>query len=409
MAKKKKKDEEPKDQQNEQFEDDDFGLPDLEYGELDDDEFSDEMEMPSPVDLGEPEEESKPADEIKDTSSEDIGDSIEGMDIDDIDMDDLDLDDLDIDDIEISDEELQKELAQMESEGFDISDADDESSEVSNEPPTQVDVQEEKLSMDNVFETADKQAAEIKAANEEESKAETPSEPAKTEPEFYEEESFEEFEEEIPSIFDADSPGEANVGSNIGQPKEQVVFEKVVPDYKAQKKARGNFAKIAIIGTVSFILAAVLIVWLMGNGESEKPVEVAKVEKKEPVLKPVETPPAEPANEGEEANANRRKRPTKNSTPPATVSSVTPGEIKKLESQTGNSYIVIASFVDEDLAMDHAKDLASQGKGPIIIPPFAKHIFWRVAIEEFTSISDATANIERLKAEYGTEIWPLKY
>ena len=71
--------------------------------------------------------------------------------------------------------------------------------------------------------------------------------------------------------------------------------------------------------------------------------------------------------------------------------------------------LIISSFFDEDLAMDHANKLAANGNSPMVIPPFASHRFWRVAIAEYNSIADAQNQIGQYKADYGDDIWPLKY
>jgi len=80
-----------------------------------------------------------------------------------------------------------------------------------------------------------------------------------------------------------------------------------------------------------------------------------------------------------------------------------------LSEATGKTYVVIGSFFDDDLANDYAEELSADGKSPIIIPPFGESRFYRVAIAEFNSFKDAQGGLESLKAEYGNDIWPLRY
>jgi len=156
-----------------------------------------------------------------------------------------------------------------------------------------------------------------------------------------------------------------------------------------------------------------------GNGD-EEPVaeapkkEVAKKPAKAPAKKPAaaqakeETPAAKPA-----ASNTAKPKPAASNTRPArannTAVSSNPGQVTALTDRTNNFYIVIASFVDEDLAMDHSNELAAQGKSPTIIPPFGNAITTRVAIKGYGSIAQAQNELGNYQAEYGQDIWILKY
>jgi hypothetical protein len=88
---------------------------------------------------------------------------------------------------------------------------------------------------------------------------------------------------------------------------------------------------------------------------------------------------------------------------------VAAGMVTSLEQRSGKAYIIIASFIDGDLAMDHANDLADDGKSPYVIPPFNNGMYYRVAIAEFNNFADATSNLGSYKEEFGTDIWTLRY
>ena len=95
--------------------------------------------------------------------------------------------------------------------------------------------------------------------------------------------------------------------------------------------------------------------------------------------------------------------------PEPVVEEPTTGQIQTLTSKTGRYYIVIASFVDVDLASDYAKKLAANGVGSTILSPEGKG-FHRLALsEEFNSFKDASMQIEDVKGNYGSEVWILKY
>jgi cell division protein FtsN len=129
---------------------------------------------------------------------------------------------------------------------------------------------------------------------------------------------------------------------------------------------------------------------------------VAKKEQPKPA---VEQPkPAEPEPKKEEPKKQEPKP-----TPKPVATQTTPGEVNALDQRTGKAYIIVASFVDGDLAADHASNLAGKGKSPYIIPPFNNGLYYRVAIAEFNTFDDATRNLENYKGEFGNDIWTLRY
>ena len=139
---------------------------------------------------------------------------------------------------------------------------------------------------------------------------------------------------------------------------------------------------IGIIGTVVYFVAF--------NDKApapqEKPVEVVKEPEPEPEPEPVEVVEETPA--------------------PASYSDVT-----TISSPTGRSYIVVGSFVDEDLARDYSeKLLEAEGIGSVIIEPFGKtSLLHRVAVADYESFQEAMEEVENHRTKYGPETWVLKY
>lgn len=95
---------------------------------------------------------------------------------------------------------------------------------------------------------------------------------------------------------------------------------------------------------------------------------------------------------------------------PETTSN-TYAEVSTISSPTGRSYIIIGSFVDEDLARDFGeKLLKEQGVGTVIIEPFGKtSLLHRVAIADYASFQEAMMEVENHRTTYGSETWVLKY
>lgn len=189
---------------------------------------------------------------------------------------------------------------------------------------------------------------------------------------------------------------------------------------------KGNFAKVVIIGIVIFASLGALL-WFLAPSFSDESKEVAEKPKQQPVTKPVEKPAeqavdqeqstesvAEKTNDASEKPAATQKpaatRPA-STRPAAKKPAVTtnPGEVNALTARTSNFYIVIGSFIDGDMAMDYANKLASNGKSPYIIPPFGKAITHRVAIQGYGTLAQAQGAVDGFKSEYGQDIWILKY
>jgi len=171
------------------------------------------------------------------------------------------------------------------------------------------------------------------------------------------------------------------------------LYNQAVPDALTQKSNRGRFTKIVILGAVLFTVIATVLIFMLG-GLGEPTEEITKVE----------TPvPAEP--EVKEEPVKEEAKPPVNDK----LTKIKPGEIANLPQRTGNSYIVVNSFFDGDLAQDYANVLSARGKSPMIIPPFAEYRFYRVAIAEYGTFAEALRNLESFKAEYGTKIWALRY
>ena len=368
MAEDKNHDQDPEEEKNDHLDDDDFGLPDLEYDELDDDDFEDEIEAPVEDEAEAAEDTSDPVEEVDEVESSD--DDIEVDEDIDIDIDDIDLDSIDTEDIDTS------ELDETDLEDIDTSDLDD------------VDVDDIEISDEELqAELAEMDEGEITSSS--------------SDSEFYEEESFEEFEEKddvISSVFGADEGTSSSEGGQEILGKD--FKDKLVSGPSAGSSftpsgntgARRNFGKIVILGTIVITIIGVVFYLVFASGGPKKEAAVEK-----PVEKPVvveQQPEPEPEPEPE---------------PDPTPSKPPAGTITTLDARNGKSYVVIGSFVDGDLAMDHATALSEEGKSPYIIPPFANHIFYRVAIAEFDDFAAANNSLGNYRGDYGDDIWTLRY
>ncbi|MBU2916157.1 SPOR domain-containing protein [Reichenbachiella agariperforans] len=208
------------------------------------------------------------------------------------------------------------------------------------------------------------------------------------------------------SLFDSD-----NVSFGVDDDSDDdssVESDKKLPEnYKAYtyNESSGGFTKIIVIGVVVIAVIAAGMLWLSGGPEGtekkvakvEKPITKPKVKKEEPVA--VEATP-EPATEELESVSAK---------PELEAASAPAGEIVRVTERTGVSYIVIASFIDDDLAMDYAKELSAEGKGVKVISPFGNAKRFRVSVADYSTYGDAASQLGSFKSEYGDQVWALKY
>ncbi len=230
---------------------------------------------------------------------------------------------------------------------------------------------------------------------------------------FYEEESFDEFKEDDSSsgsVFDSDETSspqgsfddvstEPSFGSDPYTESQSKQAFAAYYDDDSSKRAKSNFTKIVIIGTLLFASIAIVFVFVMDNGSL-----MGFGEKEEEIL-----PPPEPVVEDTAVDSTAFQAAFEPEPVEQEPTQLTPGEITTLEQRTGKSYVVIGSFFDGDLAMDYAKVLAQNGHSPQIIPPFRDYRFYRVAIAEFNAFKEAEAQAPSYAEQFGREAWPLRY
>lgn len=360
MAKKNPNDdpeEEKNTHQNNDGSDEDFGLPDLEYEELEDDtedEVLEEEVEEAPL-MSTSDQESKPDD------IEEIEDDVDALDIkegaeDEID-DPFDPASLDEDDFDAED--------------FDDTDIDDTANE-------------EELAKVNIFENDD--------------------------------------DLDETSDFDAEDLSDFEPSEDVELPGSYRTV--------SSEEGSGKFTKIIVIGVISFfIIAAALLFFNSQTGDAVTDQKVVKVEKpktttqkapakKEPAVsetdqKATAATPSTTAPAKAETKQEPKKQPVAQKPQPqqpaAQKYTGAPGEFAVLSERTGRSYVIIASFFDQDMATDYSEKLAANGVGTSIIPPFKESKFYRVAIAEFTSYSEAAAALGQFKGTYGDDVWALRY
>lgn len=83
--------------------------------------------------------------------------------------------------------------------------------------------------------------------------------------------------------------------------------------------------------------------------------------------------------------------------------------IVTLQPPQGRYYVIVASYIDIDLARDYAKRLIRERPYVIILSPTPGAAFSKVAIAETNTLAEARRLKEELKEKYGQDIWVTKY
>ena len=83
--------------------------------------------------------------------------------------------------------------------------------------------------------------------------------------------------------------------------------------------------------------------------------------------------------------------------------------LETISGQTGDTYIIVASFPSEELARNHAAGLVADGEQPVIIAPYPPANRYRVAASYFDSPTNAANALPRYRQNYGEDVWLLNY
>jgi cell division protein FtsN len=169
--------------------------------------------------------------------------------------------------------------------------------------------------------------------------------------------------------------------TNINNPKMKITENK-------------NF-KLILSVVLGIVLVTVIVLYVLSRSNVDVPVkEEIKVkiespvtkqpEKRKEVIKEVEFVKEEPLS------------PNQN------------GSVKIIKSAQSKFYVISGSFVDYDLAIDYANDLAERGVNATVIAPESNWLT-RVAIAELSTQENLEIELNKLKQNFGNEIWGLSY
>ena len=85
------------------------------------------------------------------------------------------------------------------------------------------------------------------------------------------------------------------------------------------------------------------------------------------------------------------------------------GAISEISQPLDKYYLIVASFLDNDLAFDYAEKLILSESNVIIILDFHVRYFTRVALLEYETLDKANVGLDKYKDEFDEQLWVLKY
>ena len=85
------------------------------------------------------------------------------------------------------------------------------------------------------------------------------------------------------------------------------------------------------------------------------------------------------------------------------------GSLHVVTGASSQYYIVMGSFIDDDLAKDYSARLNAQGLNTYLIEPYGANKFYRLGVGTFNTWGEAASRLQELKQTYGEQLWVLKY
>tara|TARA_X000001036_G_C20623540_1_gene784145 strand:- start:1084 stop:1569 length:486 start_codon:yes stop_codon:yes gene_type:complete len=85
------------------------------------------------------------------------------------------------------------------------------------------------------------------------------------------------------------------------------------------------------------------------------------------------------------------------------------GAISELTQPLNKYFLIVASFLDKDLAYDYADKLILSYSNVIIIPPTRNSKFTRVAIGKYETLENVIVEVNNYNDEFDEQLWVLKY
>ena len=184
--------------------------------------------------------------------------------------------------------------------------------------------------------------------------------------------------------------------------------------HQSDGKQKLKFILVVVLG---ILFASIIGIILLSMNEDPKPTIKAEVKKEikkeiisEPVIEEVIEEVIEPeviepeVIEPEVIEPEIKTDPSDMESAPKGI-----GVISEISQPLNKYYLIVASFLDNDLAFDYAEKLILSGSNVMIIPPFSTSKFTRVALLEHETLDKVKIGLDKYKDEFDEQLWVLKY
>lgn len=212
-------------------------------------------------------------------------------------------------------------------------------------------------------------------------------------------------DENKPNDDDYGLPDESYEPINRDQPEEMPLVERRF-EYDEEKS---NTTRVVVVIVALLLVAGAIFsyFYFFDNGDQE---ELRANQFQETPVEPEEENLAQDFS-GDQVpeNVGSSDWETAEETVPAEPEKPEKGTIGSVNERTGRSYIIIGSFIDDDLARDHGNKLAAEGVSTKVIAPYGNTKYYRLSVADYPTVSEAVSHLEAMKTTYGNDIWVLKY
>jgi cell division septation protein DedD len=96
---------------------------------------------------------------------------------------------------------------------------------------------------------------------------------------------------------------------------------------------------------------------------------------------------------------------------PEPVEEVTSPVLTEIDSRADapRYFVVVGSFIDDDLARDYSDRLNKQGETTFLVHPYGEIHYFRLAVGQHENVDLALAAMEKIQGNYEENLWVLKY
>ena len=181
--------------------------------------------------------------------------------------------------------------------------------------------------------------------------------------------------------------------------------------HEEEEEEENNREGLIIAAIIGFLVIIGLAVYLFGFGGKEQVASWFGEDTEQPQLAPSTDIESEATIEPEPEPLPTYEEPASDPVAEEVIPETTGAysSIETITIPTGRSYVVIGSFVDEDLARDLGNQLMETGTGIRILSPTERApLMHRVAVADFDTFEEASSGIDEYVLTYG-DAWVLKY